>query len=192
MSSIYKLGHQADFLRRAIALNQLHSPEDPVHPFLAMDAEAWKALTDPDAALLASPASAPKDAAHASELAIAVVARKSLSSLHREFPAGNPVHEQAAYLLRGFAGLQPFAAASDLTGWDLVAETLEHHGFDLLAESEDGRGLLTQLWTRLQSDHPKGFTRRDLLERDATFLWLAQWFRTRIVASGVKADTPTE
>ncbi|MFO1533477.1 MAG: hypothetical protein ABR562_07275 [Thermoplasmatota archaeon] len=182
VSSIYRLGHLQDFLRRATELNQVHNPEDPVHAYLGMDADAWRAATEGEA----PPA---RDPAAASELAIAVVARKSLSSLHREFPTGAPAHEQAAYLLRGFAGLQPFAAASDVTGWDLVAETLEHHGFDLLAESEDGRALVTELWRRLQASHPR-FSRRDLLERDDAFAWLAEWFSARIVATGVKADIP--
>lgn len=183
MQSIFRLGHQQEFLRRAVELNQVHNPEDPVHDYLRMDADAWRNATEGP-----GPAASKPDASAASELAIAVVARKSMSSMHREFPAGAPVHEQAAYLLRGFAGLQPFASASDLTGWDLVAETLEHHGFDLLAESEDGRRLLTELWSRLQEEFPKGFTRRDLLQRDGTLTWLSEWFRTRIVATGINAD----
>ena len=183
MQSIFRLGHQQEFLRRAVDLNQVHNPEDPVHAYLRMDADAWREATEGP-----GPTAPKPNAEVASELAIAVVARKSLSSLHREFPSGAPVHEQAAYLLRGFAGLQPFASASDLTGWDLVAETLEHHGFDLLAESEDGRHLMTQLWSRLQETYPKGFTRRDLLHRDETLGWLSEWFRTRIVATGINAD----
>jgi len=33
-------------------------------------------------------------------------------------------------------------------------------------------------------------TRRDLLTRDEALEWLSDWFRHRIVATGVKADVP--
>ena len=178
MPSIFRLGGLQEFLARAAELNALHDPEATAHDYLRMDGAAWRAATD---------AAGPEPKG---DIADAIRARKALTSLHKEFPAGNPVHEQAAYLLRGFSGLQPFARASDLTGWDLVAETLEHHGFDLLAESEDGRALASSLWTRLQAGYPSGLTRKDLLTRDEAFEWLANWFRTRIMASGVKADVP--
>lgn len=133
----------------------------------------------------------------------ATATRKRLAAIHRDFPAA-PVHEQAAYLLRGFAALRPFAAGSDLTGWDLVAETLEHHGYDLLAESEDGRELLTALWARTEApdagapDADDGATGGEHLgppngtwdDRDETMQWLSAWFRARIVATGVHADIP--
>lgn len=178
MASIYRLGHLAEFMARAVALNRLHNPDDPVHAALLMDAASWTARIE-----AAGPTPAGEDA-------IALQARKGLAALHHEFPAGAPVHEQAAYLLRGLAGLQPFGAASDLTAWDLVAETLEHHGFDVLAESEDARPMLTQLWTSLQATYPTGLQRRDLLERDDALRELSEWFRKRVVATGVHADIP--
>jgi hypothetical protein len=181
-ANIPKIGHAQDFLRRAVALNKVHNPDDPAHAYLEMDHAAWQAAPEKAKG---------RDAKVASELAIATVARHNIASLHHGYPHKAPVHEQAAYLLRGFAGLQPFAVASDLTGWDLVAETLEHHGFDLLAESEEGRALLHALWTRLQREHPGGFQREHLGAHDESFQWLAQWFRPRIVATGIKADVPT-
>jgi hypothetical protein len=178
VASIYRLGHLADFVRRAAALNEGHNADDAVRTYLAMEPEAFRALVE---------AAGPEPQG---DLGAAVRARKALATIHKEFPLGNPVHEQAAYLLRAFAGLQPFAAGSDLTGWDLLAETLEHHGFDLLAESEDGRALCGDLWRRLQATHPDGLKRNQVLDRDEAWAWLAAYFRPRIMSSGVKADVP--
>jgi len=162
VASIYRLGPADAFVRRAAALARLHEPDDDDLPALVDHA---RILPDGSAAT-----------------------RRALLAIHREFPDLAPVHEQAAYLVRAMAGLRPFAAASDLTGWDLAAETLEHHGFDLLAGSEDGRSLLAGLWRHLDGSDPGQLGW--LQSRDAAFHWLADWFRPRIVATGMKADVP--
>jgi hypothetical protein len=158
------------FLRRAVELNRVHNPDDPLHDTLRMDPDAWHALAerepDPDPATPFGQASA---------------ARKALVAIHKEFPGGAPVHEQAAYLVRAFAGLQPLGQGDFGTGWDLMAETLEHHRFELLAESEEGRTLANDLWQRMQAAYPHGFARKHLLERDDVLAYLSEWFRPRIV-----------
>lgn len=166
--TLFSLEPYPRFLSRVVELNRLHNPDDRLHDFLHLAPEAWQDLL------------ARQGAEPGTEVARASEARKSLHALHSEFPSGSPLPEQAAYLVRGFAGLQPFGEGNHQTGWDYTAELMSHHGHELLMGSEDGRGLGNDLWTRLESAYPQGFTRRNLLDRDETFAFLADWFRHRI------------
>ncbi len=169
--TIYRLEPFREFLRRAVDLNRLHAPDDPVHAvILAQDAlrEVGSNPGEPDPATLEGRAAA---------------ARRSLVALHREFPAGAPVWEQAAFLLRGFTALHVFPEASFRTGWDCVAGLLEHHGHPVLADLSDVEALRTEAWERIEAAYPQGFRRPDLLRRDDTLAWLSDWFRTRIATA---------
>lgn len=150
-ASIFHLEPFPAFLRRIVELNRLHDPEADLHA----------AIFDADKG----------DGA---------AARKKLATLHRDFPYGAPVHEQAAYLLRGFVGLAPFDRANHRTGWDYTMELLLHHHKEPLPDAEAGRDLAADLWDRMEAAYPKGLSRKQVLDRDDTFRWLADWFRHRM------------
>ena len=169
--TIFHLEPFQQFLHRAVELNRLHAPDDEVHAvILAQHAAKTQGAVLGDL----HPATLDGQAQEA---------RRTLVALHRDFPGGAPVWEQAALLLRGFAGLRPFPAANFETGWDMVAETLGHHGHDLVATRADAGELGNDLWTRLGDAYPHGFGRTDLLRRDETFEWLADWCRHRMAAA---------
>ncbi|HLF17190.1 MAG TPA: hypothetical protein VI796_07155 [Candidatus Thermoplasmatota archaeon] len=171
-SSIFHLEPFRQFLVHAVELNRVHAPDEPVHAvILAQQAtkEAGGELGEPDPATLEGRA---------------LAARRGLVALHHQFPAGAPVWEQAAYLVRGFAGLAPFPEANVRTGLDLVGELLLHHGHEVMLESDDTGALRDELWGRLEATYPNGMGRQDLLRRDDLLGWLADWFRHRTAVSG--------
>lgn len=155
-ATIYRLEPLDRFIIRAVDLNRLHSPDDPLH-----------------AAILAADGGGPE----------AAYARKCLATIHREFPVGAPVHEQAAFLLRAFTGLAIFQEANFRTGWDFTDELLAHHGHSLETSVAAARTLGSDLWHRLSADHPQGLPRARVLDRDDTFEWLASWLHGRIAAA---------
>lgn len=159
--SIYKRESFADFQARVVELNKLYS-EDTLHADLI-------AGKDNDEETVASIASAPSEA---------VLARKKLLTIHKDFPYGARPAEQAAFLIRGFAGLAPFATGNFRTGWDYTAELFHHAGiqWNLDADSEE---LALQLTDRLGT-YEGGFQRRHCLDRDELFDWLTSWCQEQI------------
>lgn len=150
-TSIFHLEPFPEFLRRIVELNRLHDPDSPLQDAIFHD-------SDGDGA----------------------AARKRLATLHRDFPYGAPLHEQAAYLVRGFAGLAPFDAANHRTGWDYTMELLLHHHKEPLPDEDEGVALAADLWDRLEATYPDGMTRKQVLDRDDTWRWLADWFHHRM------------
>ncbi len=162
-TSIHHIERFDHFLKHATQLNRLYAPDDPLLDALELDAEAWQAASQ-----VANPAP---------EVKAAIEARRSLHLLHRNFPAGEPSHIQAAYLLRGFTGLGPFNEANARTGWDYTAEMLQHGGRNLDATWDDARALATSLWMDLEG---QAFGKEALLARDENFNELSEWFKGRI------------
>lgn len=156
--SIFHLEPFPQFLRRVIDLNRLYNPEDPLH-------EALLRLSTGDTAAGGDEAS---------------LARKKLATIHKEFPHGAPLHEQAAYVVRAFNGLRPFAEANHRTGWDYLSELMIHSGYEVFPSEEEGRALGNEVWGRVGEAYPDGFGRNRVLDRDAVFQYLADWFRPRI------------
>lgn len=160
--SVFHLEPFARFLHRVVELNRLHSPDDPLHDALELDHDAWHAFVEeagPDA-----------DAA--------VAARKDLAEIHEHFPGGVPVHRQAAYLVRAFSVARPFAEANHRTGWDYMSELLEHNGFTLMADVDEGRGLGNELWDRLDG------VRTHVGDDDEVLAYLHDWFKPRVAKTG--------
>jgi len=167
--SIFHLEKFPHFLKRVVDLNRVHARDDPVHGALLLEGERRQSLLgqgDPEPDTLAGRTQR---------------ARRLLSTIHHEFPAGAPVHEQAAYLVRAFSGLRPFDEANHRTGWDYLAETLQHNGHELLAGEDEGRVLGNEVWHRLGSEEgTPALGPADVLERDAAFEYLVDWFHHRI------------
>lgn len=159
--SVFKRESFADFQARVVELNKVYG-EDAVHADLM-------AARHNDEETVAAVATAATDA---------VVARKKLLTIHKDFPYGAHPGDQAAFLLRAFAGLQPFAAGNFETGWDYTSELFHHEGiaWNLDAPQEE---LGLQLTDRL-AEYPGGFQRRNCLDRDALFDWLSTWCRQQI------------
>lgn len=150
--TIFKLEPFPRFLQRTLELNRLHSPEDDLHT--ALDGEATS-----------------KEAAWA---------RKLLATIHKEFPEGAQVHEQAAFLVRAFGGLRPFSEANFRTGYDYTVGLLEHHGHPVMVSEDEARAMGADLWDRIEEAFPKGMPRGSALDRDDAFTFLADWFKPRI------------
>ena len=166
-ASIHRLEPFDRFMQRAIDLNALYSPDDPLHEQLvAVQPVATKPLDAPAEAI--------------GSWTEVSWARKCLVTIHREFPFGAPVHEQAAYAVRAFAGLRVFAEANFRTGWDYTAELIEHAGRTLEAGVRDAEELGNELLDRMNQAYPTGFSRAMVLERDDVFDFLAEWFRRRV------------
>lgn len=160
--SVFHLEPFARFLHRVVELNRLHSPEGPLHEALSLEHDAWHEFVD----------QAGPDADDA------IKARKELAEIHEQFPAGAPVHQQAAYLVRAFNAARPFTEANHRTGWDYTAELLEHNGFSMLATVGESRELGSQLWERLEGDT------HDVAAKDAVYEFLEEWFKPRLAKSG--------
>ncbi len=161
--SVFHLEPFARFVHRVVDLNRLHSPEDPLHDALALDGSAWHEFVE----------------AAGPDVDAAVAARKDLALIHEGFPNGEPVHEQAAYLVRAFSAARPFAEANHRTGWDYVSELLEHNGFALLASVDEGRGLGNDVWDQLREVYPNG-AQPLVHESDGVSEYLLEWFQPRI------------
>lgn len=146
-ATVFHLEKLPAFVRRAVELNRLHAPDDDLH-----DAILEGATGD--------------GAAHA---------RHVLQTIHRHFPEGASLAVQAAYLVRAFGGLRPFSEANHRTGWDVMAEVLQHAGHQVLATPDEIRSLGNTLWEDLQ-----GFQEEDLEEVDDAARMLESWFHTRI------------
>lgn len=162
--SIYKREPFADFLARVLDLHSVHVEPDNLQ-------ETLRAGRGNDEETVAAIGNAP-DAA--------VLARKKLLSIHKDFPYGAPLAEQAAFLVRGFTGLAPLGEADHATGWDYTAGLLEHNGHTVEATAAEVEELGLQLFDRLDGSHPQGFGRGNLLDRDDLFSWLTDWFHHRI------------
>ena len=158
-ASIFHLEPFDRFTHRVVQLNALYNPEDPLHAALTGNGTGDNGAVPADAV---------------------AAARKRLAALHREFPAGAPVADQAAYLIRGFVGLAVFDEANHRTGWDYTAELLRHQHHEVVAPDAEARSLGAETWQRLQASHPDGLRRRDLSQRDDTFEMLRHWFHRRI------------
>lgn len=161
--SIYKREAFADFLSRVLELHAVHVGDDEVHDTLRQhkdhDEETVAAAGAPDHAL---------------------ATRKKLLTIHKDFPYGSPLAEQAAFLVRGFHGLAPFGAADHRTGWDYASGLLEHDGHTIEASATEVEELGLQLFDRLNEAYPAGFQRNNILDRDDLFEWLTHWFHHRI------------
>ncbi|MGB0652175.1 MAG: hypothetical protein ACPGQL_03155 [Thermoplasmatota archaeon] len=164
--SIFHLEKYPFFLSRVVELNKLYSPDSDLHDLLAMDPEAWQEAAqgvDPD----------PK-----TKMGRALIVRRCLHALHANFPSGAPVHEQVAYLVRGFAGMRLFDEANFRTGWDYAGELLQHND---LALTEADHGVLgNDLFERVEAAYGPFMDKKALLDRDDVFDFLAAWFQDRI------------
>ncbi len=167
--SIFHLEKYPFFLNRVLELNRLYNPEDPLHAPLELTGDAWHEFaTKADGAAPDSPEGR------------AVVARKCLYSLHANFPNGSPVHEQMAYLVRGFTGMRLFNEANFRTGWDYAMETAMHNRFELMANDEDRMELANEVFDRCTQTYGDFLEKRLLLERDDVFNYAAEWFHHRM------------
>lgn len=175
--SVPRLEGFREFQVRLVRLNGLHNPEDPVHEHLNADESAWKeraqAHPEPDPA---------------TPLGRAVRSRKALVALHNQYPSTAPAWEQAAYLLRGMAGLQPFGLANDRTAWDYLQGVLLHHHITLDATERETDDLLSWLAQELGRRYPSGFQRSNLLDVDLLWSDLSGWFRHRVAQLGSRAE----
>lgn len=162
--SIYKREPFSDFLARVLDLHSIYVEPDDLQ-------ETLRAHKANDEETVAAAASSPDAAA---------LARKKLLTIHKDFPYGAPLAEQAAYLVRGFHGLAPFGEADHRTGWDYTAGLLEHAGHTVEATAQDVEEIGLQLLDRLAGSHPQGFGRGNVLDRDDVFAWLTDWFHHRI------------
>lgn len=162
--TIFRIEPLDRFMHRVVELNRLHNPDDPLHDAMLTP------RVNGDARRTAAPTPAG-------------AARKALASIHREFPFGAPVHEQAAYLLRAFAGLAVFGAGNFRTGWDYAGELLAHHGHSIEATVDDAQDLGAGLWDRLAATYPDGMPRTRLLDRDESLEWLSDWLQHRIAVA---------
>lgn len=157
MRTVFHLEKFPHFLARVVALNRLYAPDDPVHEHLmaasgpiAEGPEGWRE---------------------------AERTRRILHTIHRHFPEQAPVHEQAAYLVLQFSGLEPFPEANHRTGWDLTAEILQHAGHELTATVAEGQALGIRLWEEIQE---AGVPADGHLHHEHTLTWLGAWFHDRI------------
>ncbi len=150
-ASIHHLEKVPAFLERIVALNRVHSPDDPTLDHVANPGGDADAKTT----------------------------RQALVKIHRHFPEA-PMAEQAAYLVRAFNGLRPFAEANHRTVWDYLDDLVRHHDHRLLASEAEGRALGNDVWDRIREEHPDGLTAESLGDRDATHAWLVEWFQHRI------------
>lgn len=155
------------FRRRVSDLNRVYNPDDSVHGVVTMPGPKWQAYLQ----------SADADPTLVTE---GLVARKQLAVIHQSFPAGAAMHEQAAYLVRAFNGLRPFAEANHRTGWDYTAEIVRHAGHDLVATMPESRNLGNELWRVMESAYPDGFIARWILDEDEVWDYLSDYFHRRI------------
>lgn len=157
--SIYKRESFAVFQERVISLNKVYG-DDHVHADLLEGREHDEETV----------------AAISTNASDAVVARKKLLTIHKDFPYGAHPAEQAAFLLRGFAGLAPFASGNLQTGYDYTAELFGHADipWNLDVDVEE---LGLQITNRL-SHYQGGFQRRNCLDRDDLFDWLVSWCKS--------------
>jgi hypothetical protein len=159
--SVFKRESFAEFQARVVELNKLYG-EDSVHADLISG-------KDNDEETVAAISAAPHDA---------VLARKKLMTIHKDFPYGSNSADQAAFLLRAFAGLAPFSKGNFETGWDYTAELFHHAGINWNLDT-DATELSLQITDRLSS-YQGGFQRRHCLERDEMFAWLSAWCQIQI------------
>jgi hypothetical protein len=163
--TIFRIEPLDRFLHRVVELNRLHNHDDPLHD-----------------AIVGTPR-ANGDVRRATRAPAGAAARKALAGIHREFPFGAPVHEQAAYLLRAFCGLAVFSEGNFRTGWDYAGELLAHHGHSVEATLRESQDLGAALWDRLSATYPNGMGRTALLDRDDTLDWLGEWLHDRIAVA---------
>lgn len=165
-ATIQHLEPLSRFRSRVTDLNRLYSPDDPLHTLVSMDGERWHLyMHGPDG--------------RADHVAQGLAARKAIAAIHQGFPAG-PMHEQATYLVRAFAGMRPFAEANHRTGWDYTAELVHHNGHELIGTVPEIRTLGSELWRIMEGAYPDGFHAGILGQRDEVWDYLAGYFHRRI------------
>ncbi len=152
--SVFERESFAEFIDHIIRLREEaghpHPAHAPLHSARANDEEAVAAL---------SPAGD------------AVAIRKALRTLHKEFPYGAALPELSAYFVRGYLGLDPFGDG-DQVAWPYLADLLDMD-MDRFGDMEAWSERIRQ---RINDSHPHGFTRRHVLDRDPSFLELAEEF----------------
>lgn len=159
--SVFKRESFAAFQARVVELNKVYG-EDSVHADLISG-------KDNDEETVAAISAAPGEA---------VVARKKLLTIHKDFPYGANSADQAAFLLRAFAGLSTFAKGNFETGWDYTCELFHHAGINWNIDADTAE-LYLQMTDRF-SQYQGGFQRRHCLDRDEMFTWLSNWCREQI------------
>lgn len=90
-----------------------------------------------------------------------------------------PMHEQAAYILRAFSGLQLFPDANHRTGLVIVALLLDDKRWKFAATPTE----TVPVVVRVRSDMDAMSARRTvdrLAERDASFLFLAEFMKNHV------------
>lgn len=162
--TVFEREHFADFLTSVIQLREAKGRIHEVHSALLEgrrnDEEAVAALaTSPDEA---------------------VRTRKSLRTIHSDFPYGSAIAEQSAYLLRAFIGIDPFGDNDDEIAWAYLHAMLENHAWVLEASIGDQREYADALRLKLTVSYPSGFQRRHVLDRDEIFSGIVDWFDSRI------------
>lgn len=170
--SVYERESFADFLHRIIRTRLNAGLAHPLHDTLL---EGRRNDEESVALMAADPDQA-------------VQCRKALRTVHQDFPYGSSVPEQAAYLLRGLIGLDPFADDDRTTAWSYLLQLLEEHGWILQADAGTQAALVSHLKQRLDDARPGGFQRRHVLDRDAVFSELVDWFDRRLTAHADGAD----
>ncbi len=170
--SVYERESFADFLLRIIRIRLDAGLAHPLHDTLL---EGRKNDEETVALMAVDPQQA-------------VTCRKALRTVHQDFPYGSSVPEQAAYLLRGLVGLDPFGDADRTTAWTYLHELLEEHGWTLNADDQEQSALVSHLGQRLDQERPGGFQRRHVLDRDAVFSELVDWFEHRLSTTSSGAD----
>lgn len=99
--------------------------------------------------------------------------RKKIRRIAERFPHHWPVHEQAAYIIRAYSGLQIFPDANHRTGLAIMRSYLHHHGHDFALAGEELKEFINTI-RNPRSEYCTRCNAGQLLDRDKSFLYIAR------------------